>query len=241
MHAIRLATMVVIVAALIAIAVAVDKLDFVARWLWHLGPYKNNIERVFYFCVLAPALLLYFRQARKHVKGVKMNVGGFGFEIEFANEEPKEGDDCNSGNDGSPVSKKQGAQHLACRWRERELTSRILSRLSEEMSVVFAENTILTRGACHYRPDGFAINKGRAYIVEIKVGDQPYVLDIAMQQLKTFAEMVPDQKITNITVIFCLVTNRSISDFKQRKDALAETLGLTFIFRVFKPSELENI
>lgn len=239
--AIPLTAIVVIIAVAIAAAVVVDKLDFVARWLWHLAPYKNNIERVFYFCVLAPALLLYLRQTRKYVKGVKMNVGGWGFEIEFENDKPGERDDCDSDNVKSQVSHKSKAQHFPSLGQEKELTRKVLSRLNEEMNMDFVENTILKRGECHYRPDGFAINRGRAYIVEIKVGDQLSVLDIAIQQLKTFAEMVPNRKLTDITVIFCLVTNRSVSDFMQRKNALTATLDLSFIFRVFKPSELENI
>ena len=43
--------------AFIAVIV-IDVLDFVARWLSHLEPYKNNIERFLYFSFIKIHLLV---------------------------------------------------------------------------------------------------------------------------------------------------------------------------------------
>ncbi len=237
----KIAIMVCAFVVVIIAFVVVDKLNFVARWFGHLEPYKNSIERVFYFCVLVAVLILFVWKNRQFIKSLKFEAVGFGFLVELLNEESTGIDYCKRADVESSVSNKGEGQGFLCRGREREMTSRILSRLNEEMSIFFVENTILKRGQCRYRPDGFAVKNSHAYIVEVKVGDQPYLLDRAIQQLKMFVEMVPNRKLTDVTVILCLVTNRPISEFKQRKEALLENLNLDFIFRVFKPSELENI
>lgn len=223
----------VIVVAVIVSVIIVDKVDFVARWLGHLLPYKNNIERVFYFCVLLPVLLKYAWRLREFIKGLKLKAGGFGFEIEFKDDD---------GDTDKPIRVETHSSSANVRYKLRnksqEIARKILSRLQAEMHVEFSENAILKRGECCYRPDGFAVKNGQAYIVEIKTSDYSYVVDNAVNQLKTFSNMLPDKKLMSVTAILCMVSNHPVSYFKKRIEATCSALDINFILRVFTPEEV---
>jgi len=236
------ASCVVIVLSLI---VTIDKLDFVARWLGHLEAYKDNIERVIYACLFLLLLSNVIKKFRDgaiwgKVKGFKANAGIYGFEVEFANEVTNsnhcEEVELQENNVGEKPSSQDRAICLAS-----AMERKIISILSTELQLTFATNTILTRGGCRYMPDGFAVRNGRAYIVEVKAVDSPDAINRAVAQLKTFANMVQDTKISHVTVILCVVSNKPtkhFSDMTKRIDLGAET---EFMFRVFSPELLEDI
>ena len=89
-------------------------------------------------------------------------------------------------------------------------------------------------------PDGFAVKDGRAYIVEVKTVDRHSVIAGTIAELKTFANMAQGTNISHVTVILCVVSNRSseyFSNIIRRFDFGPET---EFIFRVFSPAMLEE-
>lgn len=233
------------VVGVILLIVVIDKLDFVARWLDHLEPYKNNIERVLYaflFLLAASTIAKKFKGCAvfKNIKGLKANIAGvFGFEFEFAKENA-DSDQCEDARQKSDNAVEKSSLNNRPVFYVDVVTRKIISILSTELQLTFAPNAILRRGGCRYRPDGFAVKNGRAYIVEVKAVDRPYLIDRAIAQLKTFANIEQDRKISHVTVIFCVISNRPIESFSnmiKRFDFGPET---EFILRVFSPAMLES-
>ena len=128
---------------------------------------------------------------------------------------------------------------FACRGSMAE--RRIISILNSELQLTFATNAVLSRGGCRYMPDGFAVRNGRAYIVEVKVGDRPEVIEMAIAQLKTFADMVQATKISHVTVILCMVTKHPATYFTRKIKNVNLGDEIEFIFRVFSYEQLEGI
>ena len=221
--------------AFIAVIV-IDVLDFVARWLSHLEPYKNNIERFLYFSFIVCMLIRYRKSFQNVIRTLRVNAGSFGFEIEFKNDEcvEKRKDDISQTRDSnSNIAKNIYPRSI-------EISRKILSRLSAEMRMVFSENTVLKRGDCRYMPDGFGVKNGHAYIIEIKLCDRPHAIDMAIQQLSTFAGVLPDKKLTDVTAILCIVSNQSISYFEKRIGVVAPNLDINLMIRVFEPKDFEQ-
>ena len=233
------------VAIAIPLIVLIDKLDFVARWLWHIEPYKDNIEHIIYACLLMISVLNIIKkfEVRKLAKGVKTfkaNAGGFGFEVEFDNGDT-DNIHCKEAvpkTENVAMKSSSRAQYVC---REYVVARKIISVLNTELQLTFAMDTVLSRGGCRYRPDGFAVKNGRAYIVEVKVGDRPAVIERAIAQLKTFASMVQETKISHVTVILCVVTKYPTAYFMEtiKKVDLGEETE--FVFRTFSPGQLEGI
>ena len=230
----------------VLLIVAIDKLDFVARWLWHLEPYKDNIERIIYACLTVILIFNAMRKLKalgfgKTVKTLKANFKGFGFEVEFTDREVAANKQCEESVSGKDVSTEKLSiqiQHGCCAsvW---EL--KIISILSTELQLDFATNTVLRRGECRYIPDGFAVKNGRAYILEVKVAHSPRVIDGAIAQLKTFANMVQETKISRVTVILCVVTDHPTAYLAEKIKGVNLGEETEFIFRMFSPEQLERI
>ena len=89
-------------------------------------------------------------------------------------------------------------------------------------------------------PDGFAVRNGRAYIVEVKAVDRPDAINRAIAQLKTFANMVQDTKISHVTVMLCVVSNKPVEQFSNMTKRIDLGEENEFMFRVFSPELLEE-
>ena len=160
---------IVFVVITITLIVLIDELDFVARWLRHIEPYKDNIEHIIYACLIVILILNVMRKLKalgfgKTVKTLKANFNGFGFEVEFSDREVAANMQCEESASGKGVLKEKLSiqiQHgcYASVWERK-----IISILSTELQLDFATNTVLRRGECRYIPDGFAVKNGRAYI-----------------------------------------------------------------------------
>ena len=229
----------------LSLIVMIDKLDFVARWLGHLEAYKDNIERVIYACLFLLIVSNVMNKIRGgtvwgKIKGLKANAGIFGFEVEFSNEVV----DSNHCEEVEPQRNNVGEKPLP-QYQAICLASamerKIISILSTELQLTFATNTILTRGGCRYMPDGFAVRNGRAYIVEVKAVDRSDAINRAIAQLKTFANMVQDTKISHVTVILCVVSDRPAEYFASMTRKIDLGAEAEFIFRVFSPKLLEKM
>ena len=244
----KLVKIVSAVMALIAIAIAmivmIDKLDFVARWLLHIEPYKNNIERIIYAGIFVFLILWYVNRIivahyGKGVKALKVRVPGFGFEIEFNDDKNVgiyDGDVLAHKIDGGNSNPSSGSMQYSS-IAERK----IFSILKREMHLEFSPNATLIRGGCRYVPDGFAIKNGRAYIVEVKTMYRPGVIDGTIAELKTFANMVQETKISRVTVILCVVTDHPTAYLAEKIKGVNLGDETEFILRVFSPGQLERI
>ena len=239
-------SVVLCVVVTITLIVTIDKLDFVARWLWHLEPYKDNIERIIYACLIVILILNVIRkfkalELRKYVKALKANFKGFGFEVELTDRDGADNKHCEGTVPEADVmgaKPSKNAQHANYGyWAERK----IISQLSAEFQLTFVTNTVLRRGGCRYMPDGFAVKNGRAYILEVKVAHNPRVIDGAIAQLKTFAEMVQETRISRVTVILCVVTDHPTAYLAEKIKGVNLGEETEFIFRVFSPEQLERI
>ena len=231
----------------LTLIVAIDKLDFVARWLSHLEAYKDNVERMIYACLFLLVLSSAIKKVGvgkfgKNVKGFKANAGIFGFEVEFNDddERPSRNHCEDAGLQTSAMAEKQ-SRHNRTLSREYAMGRKIISILSVELQLTFATNTILSRGGCRYMPDGFAVRNGRAYIVEVKAIDRPDVIERAVAQLKTFANMMQDTKIAHVTVILCVVSNQPAEHFASRIRRIDLGTEIEFNLRVFSPSLFEEM
>ncbi len=230
----------------ITLIVLIDYLDFVARWLWHIEPYKDNAERIIYACLFTVLVLNIIKKfgagkIAKGIKGIKANIGSFGFEVEFVDVEKDNSSHCE---DVVPkidkvIETPSNNIQFACRGFVAE--RRIISILSAELQLTFATNAVLSRGGCRYRPDGFAVRNGRAYIVEVKVGDRPEVMKTAIAQLKTFSDMVQSTKISHVTVILCMVTKHPVTYFTRKIKNVNLGDETEFVFRAFSYEQLEGI
>ena len=232
--------------SVILLTVAIDKLDFVARWLWHLEPYKDNIERIIYACLTVILILNVIRKFKalgfgKTVKKLKANFKGFGFEVEFTDSEVAANKQCVEMVSGKDVSAERLSMQIQHGCSVSAWERKIISILSTEFQLDFATNTVLRRGECRYIPDGFAVKNGRAYILEVKVAHSPSVIDGAIAQLKTFANMVQETKISRVTVILCVVTDHPTAYLAEKIKGVNLGEETEFIFRMFSPEQLERI
>lgn len=237
---------IVFVVITITLIVLIDELDFVARWLRHIEPYKDNIEHIIYACLIVILILNVMRKLKalgfgKTVKTLKANFNGFGFEVEFSDREVAANMQCEESASGKGVLKEKLSiqiQHgcYASVWERK-----IISILSTELQLDFATNTVLRRGECRYIPDGFAVKNGRAYILEVKVAHGPRAIDGAIAQLKTFADMVQETKISRVTVILCVVTDHPTAYLAEKIKGVNLGEETEFILRVFSPEQLERI
>ena len=213
----------------------VDSLDFVARWLGHIEPYKNNLERIVWLVLVLVIVRKYFWHVRDCVRNLKVSAGSFGFEVNLGKENGDE--DVSDFKDGD---KKEVLTTTVCRNNEREISRRILKLLSDEMQLNFSEDVTLMRGGCNYIPDGFAVKNGRAYIVEVKATDDLCLLRRAISRLRAFIQMLPEH-LQDTTVILCIYSTRQVSDFRKIIDSETSDLGTDFIYRVFSKESLEEI
>ena len=231
---------ILLVAIAIGIAVLVDSLDFVARWLGHLEPYKENLERGFYFLLLFPLLWRCSGSIKGCIRNMKVNAGGFGFEVEVGGSE-KNADAVTKENE----IQKDGAQRLTLtkvvtRNNGREISRRILNILSDEMNLDFTEEATLKRSGCHYHPDGYAEKNRHAYIVEIKVYDDPLTIRRAISEFKNFISGMALQ-VQHTTVILCIYSSRPSKDFKSVVYKEMADLNVDFMYRVFSKETLEKV
>lgn len=231
----RVGIIVLLVTIAISLAVLVDSLDFVARWLDHIEPYKDNLERMVWLVLGLAITCKYFGRVGDCVRNLKVNAGSFGFEVNLRKED---GDD--DVLDCKKVSKKEGITTTVCKKNGREISRRILKLLGDEMQLNFSEDVTLMRGGCNYIPDGFAVRNGRAYIVEVKVTDDPCLLRRTISRLMAFIQMLP-KHIQDTTVILCIYSSRQVSDFRRIIDSETTDIGTDFVCRVFSKESLENV
>ena len=229
----------------LSLIVTIDKLDFVARWLEHLETYKDNIERMIYACLILYLLSIAEKKLGvgklgKNVKGLKAKAGIFGFEIELNDDVNANHNLCDDGETNANVKVEKQTQHVQSSCRGCAMARKIISILSMEFQLTFTTNTVLNRGGCRYMPDGFAVRNGRAYIVEVKAVDRPDAINRTIAQLKTFANMVQDTKISHVTVMLCVVSNKPVEQFSNMTKRIDLGEENEFMFRVFSPELLEE-
>ena len=235
----RACIIILLVAMMTGVAILIDNLDFVARWLGHIEPYKDNLERLAWVALVVIVFRKSFWRFKDCIKNLKVNAGSFGFEVNLE----KENEDVDSDENGSGClksDKKAGLTTMVCRNNGREISRRILRLLSDEMQLEFSEDVSLKRGDCNYIPDGFAIRNGRAYIVEVKVADDPNILRRSISRLRAFIQILP-KHIQDTTVILCIYSSKKVSDFRRIIDSETACLGTDFIYRVFSKEALEKV
>ena len=224
---------------LVVLAVLIDRLDFIARWLSHIEPYKDNLERIVIIGIVAFIVVKYASRVKDCVKNLKVSTGTLGFEVNLEHGDKDEG-----------VAKKDTAVAKAEEIGELtkivyannglEISRRILKVLSDEMRLKFSEDVMLRRGNCNYNPDGFAVKNGHAYIVEVKACDSPSVLKRSLARLRVFVQMMSDQ-IKDTTVVFCIYSQRPANYFRQLIESETSDLNADFTYRVFSREMLGNV
>ena len=236
----------VCVVVAISLIVTIDKLNFVARWLGHLEAYKDNVERMIYACLLLYPLSIAVKKLKTgkcggSVKGLKANIGIFGFEIAFDDNESAKSNFCDDGDTKAKVEVEEQSRHIQSSCRGYAMERKIISILSAEHQLSFVSNAVLTRGGCRFMPDGFAVRNGRAYIVEVKTVDRPDVIKRVVAQLITFSNMMQDTEISHVTVILCVVSDRPAEYFASMTRKIDLGVETEFIFRAFSPKLLEEM
>ena len=229
------------VALTIGIAALIDRLDFVARWLGHIVSYKDNLERIFYAILVFVLLLKSSGKLNGVIKNLSVNAGKFGFTIELGKGDKEENLIMD---EGCVMVKGERTQSAfiknVTRNNGQEIARRILNILSDEMNLDFSNQAMLQRGVCNYRPDGFAVKNGHAYIVEIKSYDDPALLRRAIPELKNFIKSLPLQ-VKRTTAILCIYSSRASRDFKTVVYKEMGDLNIDFMYRVFSREMLEKV
>lgn len=220
----------------LGILIVADSFDFVSRWLGCVEPYKDNLERLFYFAVIMFLAIRYGRKIPeqiRRIRGLKIAARGLGFEVEF--------NDAQSSS-AAKVDADSESRHLPSgrHLREVEFATFALGRLGAEIGVPIIREAQISHEGVRYRLDGFAVKHGHAYAVEVRVS---YRLELRRQyfdQLRRFTKAITEQARQNLTFVFCLLTDVPVEEIRRQLGDIDQIVGCDVVIRTFTAAEVEG-